>query len=485
MNWKLLIVTGLFLPLVGSAQPDSLWSRTYGGETNEECYSIIQLPDSGYVLAGYADNGWNYDDFWVVRTNADGDSLRSRHHGGEFNERCYSIIPTGENGFALGGYTQSFGAGGENFWLLLLNSNLSALGHQAYGAGGRDVCYSILQLEDGSLVMGGVLSRYWLPDAHFGIVKTNNQGDSLWIRTYDRETNDVCKTLIQCEDGGFILGGYSGVYGESCDIWLVKTNANGDSLWSRTFGGDSSEVCNSVIQTMDGGYALAGYTRSFGADKQDFYLVRTDENGELQWTRTYGGEEDDCCNSIILARDGGFILAGTTRSFGSGREDFWIVRTDVNGDSLWSCTYGGDGRDECHSVIQTVDGGFALAGFTHSFSYHGVGVVDFWLVKTGTDPVSVSDYGNHSSPQQFIFYPAYPNPFNSTAIAKYWVPYSSYISIKVFDLLGRHITTRFEGYQQTGLHSVRLNSNSLPSGIYLIRMDVSEQCMMSKIHLLR
>ena len=156
----------------------------------------------------------------------------------------------------------------------------------------------------------------------------------------------------------------------------------GTRAWSRTYGGASSDHAWSVIQTVDGGYALAGHTLSFGAGNQDFWLVKTASNGNMQWNQTYGGANNDYASSVVQTGDGGYALAGYTWSFGAGLADFWRVKTDSAGALQWSQTYGGASNDYAYSMVQTGDGGYALAGYTRSY---GAGDYDFWLVKTAAE----------------------------------------------------------------------------------------------------
>ena len=377
----IILVTLLGCAVSIHAQPDSLWSYTYGGEVREYCYSIIQTADGGFALAGWT---WSFGagnyDFWLVRTDANGDSLWSRSFGGRSVEWCNSIIGTADGGFALSGYTWSFGAGGYDFW-------------------------------------------------------------------------------------------------------LVRTDENGDSLWSRTFGGRDWDNCYALIQVADGGFALAGITNSFGAGGYDFWLVRTDENGDSLWSRTFGGGNDEwCCYSLIQTADGGFALAGRTGSFGAGEEDFWLVRTDENGDSLWSRTFGGDARDACCSLIQTADGGFALAGGTDSF---GVGFYDFWLVKTGPDPVSAPPEPFIPHPSSFILLEAFPNPFNAVINLEYNIPSASSLVISVSDLTGKEIARLTEGVSPAGHYRSSWNAGELPSGTYFLRMEDGTCNSVRAIQLLR
>lgn len=138
---------------------------------------------------------------------------------------------------------------------------------------------------------------------------------------------------------------------------------NGDEMFNRAYGGEDVEFCRSIIQTTNGGYALVGYTESFGAGEEDIWLVVTDEDGEPLWERTYGGESEDWCYGVIQLDNGGFLLAGSTESFTEGTRDFWLVFTDEDGVQESTRTYGGlSTRDSFRSIIQTSDGGYALIG---------------------------------------------------------------------------------------------------------------------------
>jgi hypothetical protein len=152
--------------------------------------------------------------------------------------------------------------------------------------------------------------------------------------------------------------------------------------WSKTYGGTNFDRANALVQTTDGGYALAGVTQSFGAGSSDSWLVKTDSAGNVLWNQTYGGTNSDGTNALVQTSDGGYALAGYTASFGAGGYDFWLVKTDSTGNTLWNKTYGGTGDDWAYALVQTSDGGYALAGYTASF---GAGGGDVWLVKTDVE----------------------------------------------------------------------------------------------------
>jgi hypothetical protein len=187
------------------------------------------------------------------------------------------------------------------------------------------------------------------------------------------------KSLIQTSDGGYAITGFTISFGAgSGDVYVVKLDANGNLQWTKTIGGPASEEGNSLIQTSDGGYAIAGYTRSFGAGEADVYVVKLDANGNLQWTKTIGGKNEDLGTSLIQTSDGGYAIAGSTTSFGAGDRDVYVVKLDANGNLQWTKTIGGKNEDLGTSLIQTSDGGYAIAGYTKSF---GRGWKDVYLVK--------------------------------------------------------------------------------------------------------
>ena len=469
MKRLFILIAAFTFVATAHAQPDSLWSRTFGGRNYDGCVSIIQTADGGYTLAGYTRSfgGGDYD-MWLVKTDADGDSLWSRTFGERSSDGCCTIIQTADGGYALAGYTESFGAGESDMWLVRTNADGDSLWSRTFGGESIDWCSSMIQTADGGYALAGVTESFDVGYGDMWLVRTDADGDSLWSRTFGGDTTDYCHSAIQTTDGGYALVGWTLSFGAGdYDMWLVKTDAEGDSLWSRTFGGRNHEKCFSIIQTVDGGYALAGWTSSFGAGIVDMWLVKTNADGDSIWSRTFGGEDFEMCNSIIQTEDGGYALAGYTRSFGAGDHDMWLVRTDEDGDSLWSRTFGGEEWDVCNSIIQTEDGGYAIAGYTPSF---GAGRWDMWLVKTGPDPVSVPNVEKPAFVEEFVLLPSYPNPFNSTTSISYQIPDASHVTLRIFDISGREVTTLINGTVKAGYHQTVWNANA-PSGIYICRME--------------
>ncbi|RPH94354.1 T9SS C-terminal target domain-containing protein [candidate division KSB1 bacterium] len=387
----LVILLALFFAAAAFAQPDSLWSNALGGSSGEACYTVLQAADGGYVLGGYTQTwgaGWN--DFWLVKTNANGDSLWSRTFGGGDNNKCEAMIQTDDGGLALIGSKELWenGAYNQDFWLIRTNANGDSLWSRTYGGPAHEWGFSLQPTSDHGFIMSGTTTIYGLPlQWDFALTKASASGDSAWSRRYGGPDEERSYHAFQTSDGGYLVSGYTKSFGQGqplySDGWVVKTNANGDSLWSRAYGGEYADEFTSACQTSDGGYILAGTTNSFGEGTPgylNYWLVRINSVGDTLWTKTYGGIGSDGCEALLMHSDGGFILVGTTSSYGSGNSDIWIVRTDAHGNLLWHRAFGGSDWDRGYAIAPTSDGGYIVGGETSSF-----GFVDMWLVKTGPD----------------------------------------------------------------------------------------------------
>lgn len=289
----------------------------------------------------------------------------SRTYGGAGGDDAHCVIQTADGGYALAGRTQSYGAG-DNFWLVKTDSSGNVQWNKTYGSGQAT---SVIQTTDGGYAVAG-WGDY---DGDGWLVKTDANGTMQWKRTYGGSYLDMTVKVIQKTDGSYALTGLTYSFGSgSPDAWLVKTDAGGIMQWNRTYGGGNYDVAETMVQTTDGGYALIGYTSSKGAGDYDAWLVKTYANGTMQWDRTYGGPTSDWGISVVQTVEGGYAIGGTTWSF-SG---FWLVKTDTYGKAQWNKTYGGDTE---YSMVQTRDGGYTLAGGpSHTDSGHA------WLVGTGS-----------------------------------------------------------------------------------------------------
>jgi hypothetical protein len=328
-----LMMVGMLLLVQGVAgqPPDTLWTRTYGGGNNDYCYSVQQTIDGGYVMAG-----WTY----------------------------------------------SSGAGGADVYLIKTNSLGNAVWTQTYGGSSSDYGYSVRQTSDGGYIIVGETSSYGAGSGDVYLIKTNAMGSQVWMHTYGGIYNDYGYSVEQTSDSGYIVVGYTFSFGSGgSDIFLIKTDANGNPLWNNTFGGNNDEQAFSVQPISSGGYIIAGDTRSSGAGAYDVYLIKTDSIGNSVWSHTYGGNQDDYGWSVQQTADGGYVITGTTFSYGAGASDVYLLKTDAVGNQIWQHSFGWGNSEEGFSVQQTSDSGYVIAGYS---GYLSINTSDVYLIKTDT-----------------------------------------------------------------------------------------------------
>jgi len=424
----------LTILLVSMSNAQQRWERTYGGTGGDGGESVQQTTDGGYIVAGGTLSFGNGIQVYLIKTNASGDTLWTRSYGGVNDDRGFSVQQTQDGGYVVAGDATSFG----NSWqvyLIKTDSSGDTLWTRTYGGAGDDRGYSVQQTQDGGYIVAGFTDSLVGGNVDVYLIKTNATGDTLWTRTYGGVGYDYGESVQQTQDGGYIVAGETNSFGNGVQVYLIKTNASGGTLWTRTYGGAWNEWGWSVQQTTDGGYIIAGYTTSFGAGNDDVYLIKTNASGDTLWTRTYGGTGYDDGRSVKQTTDGGYVVAGWTDSFGNGRQ-VYLIKTNAGGDTLWTRTFGGAGNDLGYSVQQTSDSGYIVAGTTTSFG-NGDQV---YLVKTdanGNVGVEESRQGDKETRGQGERLRATPNPFTSFAT----LPGHEGERFALYDVSGRLVGT--------------------------------------------
>ncbi|MFW9903145.1 MAG: hypothetical protein ACFFFH_02325 [Candidatus Thorarchaeota archaeon] len=358
------------------------WTATLGGTgASEILYAVIQTIDSGFAAVGqtrpYSDEDLIYEDIWLVKIDSSGYHEWNTTYGDESPLIATSLLQTSDGGFTIGG--SCF----HGLLLVKTDSNGQQEWNQTFIDPKWDqgvVGYSMIPTMDGGYAIVGEIDT---PEEGIDIwlIKTDTTGQQEWNKTFGGKSrvtlapdinivspnDDYAYSLIQTADKGYALAGrimYGGIgeFGES-DMLFLKINSSGQQEWNITLGGHNSDVCYSIIQTEDNGYVLAGSTDSYGAGGSDMWLVKIDKDGNPEWNTTFGGTGSEECYSLIRTADNGFALAGGTTSWTDDWSDIWLVKTDYNGQSQWNITIDIRDSEDCRSVIQTTDGGFALIGY--------------------------------------------------------------------------------------------------------------------------
>ena len=361
--------------------PQEAWNKTFGGTALDWGWSVQETSDGGLIIAGETVSfGYGGYDAWLIKTDSNGNESWNKTFGGSVKDGGRSVIQTNDDGFIIGGYVDSYGFPGHDVWLIKTDDNGIEEWSSIFGGILSDAAFSVQQTSDGGYIALGYVDSYGAGSHDIWLIKTDMYGNEEWNNTYGTSQWESGYSAHQTVDDGFIIIGTTESYGAGGqDAWLIKTDMYGNEQWNKTFGGKNNDWGSAVVITDDGGYLLTGDTRSYGSGGYDLWLVKTDDNGNEQWKRVYGdSSSDDTGYSIKKTSDGGYIITGTKTSFGSGLSDVWLIKVDDDGFIEWNFTFDGGIDDWAYSVDETSDGGYIITGLTNSY---GDGDYDLMLIK--------------------------------------------------------------------------------------------------------
>ena len=372
------------------------WNKTFGGKSSDGGYAVEQTLDGGYIIIG---DTMSFDvgggDVWLIKTDVYGNELWNKTFGGKRGDSGFSGKQTSDGGYIITGCTKSFGAGDFDIWLIKTDDKGNEIWNKTFGGPKWDQGYSVQQTKDEGYIITGCTESFSVGSYDVWLIKTDANGNMEWNKTFGGIDWDWGYCVQQTNDGGYIITGDTLSFGPGeCDAWLIKTDANGNMEWNKTFGGPKWDWGYCVQQTNDGGYIITGGTESFSVSY--VWLIKTDSLGNKEWDNTFGGSQpgrlatSGCC--VQQTNDEGYIITAWTYSYGAGDRDIWLIKTDSNGEEIWDMTFGGSKWDWAFgdTVQQTSDGGYIIAGGTQSF---GAGNGDVWLIKVEEPTILVDISG--------------------------------------------------------------------------------------------
>jgi hypothetical protein len=443
--------------------------HTYGGTSQDNGKSVIQTKNSNYVIAGSTGSfGTNNADVYLFKTDSLGNIIWSKIIGGSNLEGANDIIEANDSTYFLCGYTNSKGAGGYDGYLIRTDSAGNKTWETTVGGNDWDFLYSLTKTSDGNYAAVGETYSFGGGNNDGLLVKFNDT-DTLWTKWFGGANNEILRSVINTLDGGLMLLGETSSYGAGMrDVWLIKTNINGDTIWTKTFGGIKDDWGNAVIQTADSGFAIAGATYSFNNGDKDYYIIRTDKNGNMLWYQNYGLSGDDEAMDIVERQNGNLTFVGNTRSIGSGENEIHLVKVNSGGWFIDGPSFGSYNDDIASGLIQTNDASYAIIGSTENFS---MGMYDVFFIKTDslgyTNNFDVDTIHDPMSINNFIIqnkYIIYPNPVvsgNKINIIQNDKRFNTSDRIEIFDIYGRLLL------------NIKENQSiiNLPTGIYYAKSD--------------
>ncbi|WP_160137826.1 T9SS type A sorting domain-containing protein [Chryseobacterium sp. c4a] len=519
------VLAAFFFSGFSMAQAPAIqWQKSFGGTNADRSHTIIQTSDGGYMISG-ASNSNNGDvtgnhgnqDYWLLKLNSTGNLQWQKSLGGSGNDYASSVIQTADGGYVVAGTTDSNNGdvtgnkGLTDGWVLKLNSDAGVIyWKKTFGGTKYDVINQMVPTTDGGYIFvgnststtGDVTGNNGYVD--YWIVKINSDGNIQWKKSLGGTGDDRATSVVQTSDGGYAIAGYAenndgdvtGNHGGK-DYWIIRLNSDGGVIfWKKSFGGSHQDLPWSMVKTSDGGFIVAGHAFSNDGDVTenhdgtDFWVVKINEAGNIQWQKALGGSKLDQAFSIIQSTDGGYLVVGSTISndgqvvgyhpptnTGPGEAplsfDYWAVKLSATGNIKWQKCLGGSDTDEASSVIQTADGGYVILG--NSKSNNGDvtgnhGDYDIWVVKLASDNLATNEVEKDDK----IAINLFPNPAKDHVTLKLDY-YTSSMEATITDMLGKTVhQQKLEGL------NTKINTSRLEKGVYFLNVVGGNQKITKK-----
>ncbi len=436
------------------AQQNFEWGKTYGGSLHEAANAMVTTPDGGYVIVGVtmsSDGDFvgihdGFEDFCVMKVDSTGSLVWEKSLGGGSPDVADGIAQTLDGGFVVVGVTTSTDGdvtglhGLQDMWVVKLSEFGNIEWEECFGGNANDYAMAVTATNDsGCAIAGWTLSNRKSADAW--ILKLDQYGNLEWDKIFERSGNDVINSIVQTSDNGFALAGWTsqsvgeiieGYSHDTADFWVLKISNKGDLEWQKTFGGSGDDKAACIIQTYDGGYAIAGYSDSKDGDvfswkddtlnykDRNFWIIKLDTGGVLEWEKVLGGSKKDQANSMIQSIDGGFVIAGQTSSYDGDIKGFhpsqnlyydndaWIAKLDNYGNFLWQKAIGGSSDDKANVIIQDLNQGYTFAGSTSSYD----GDVTLHTIITGHTDIWIGNIQNNDTVNSMLIVHAIDSNFH-------------------------------------------------------------------------
>ncbi len=395
----------------------------YGSPEEDIAHSIYRYENNFYIVGTTCETDKSPSNYYVLQLFNNG-SKKSEFVFGEIHRDVGKDIIVNADGIYVFGKTWDGGFPNNDMVLSKLNFNGQREWKKYYGGHHNDLGHRFIQAKDGGFVMVGH-NRSVDDFGDVYVVKADKNGELIWENHFGEQFVDHGFDVVENEDGDFIVAGTIGgffnptssdYYNSNADIFIIKVNAAGEEIWTKTLGGEQHDWAKGIIAAPDGGYFICGSTQSEGAGSFDMFLIKIDEDGNQLWLKTFGGPEFEYGEQVKLSEDNNLFLLGTSASYSADyKTDHLLVKTDLDGNLIWSNNYGGTNSDYSSALVCTEDSGCVFTGWTLNGDFGGKDIVFIKILKDGTqDYLSLLPQINDSIEQIFV----YPNPARNRFIVK-------------------------------------------------------------------
>lgn len=455
------LFVSFLIPSLFAQTPDSLWYKTFGNVMDDMGFDALENEDGDYMVVGKTEVSNTNWDAWIAKLDNNGNLIWENAIGGVMDEQIVSVCPALYSGYVMTGYTSTDANGLSDIWILYVDENGDSVASVKYGGMTSDQGDCIRPTIDQGFILSAYTSVYLMGDQIY-LMKLDISLDTLWTKTFGGPMHDYGHWVEETSDYGYIIAGrtYTTQYLESGDAWVIKTDNNGDTVWTKKYGGDDEDIFFALVETDDG-YIFAGQTWSFGAGLIDMYVIRTDDNGNVIWAKTFGGTGADYAYNIFETEDGNYTVSGYSDSF-SGSQDVYLIKIDGDGNLIWEKYYGDHLDNEyMYGGTATSDGGYL---FTGRLDYYISAMDDIFVLKLGPEIQDINANIYKSTDHLTIS----PNPAKSQVHIS--TQYSAGIEhLTIYDLRGNKI---FGFIKRSGTQNKEfcLDVTDFLNGIYIVEV---------------
>ena len=356
------------------------WQVAFGGTSKDIAYDATAAENGSVIVVGDCRSyGKGRDDVLAVKLNRSGKMLWKKTFGKKRRDIAYAVTRTTDGNFVAVGETRSFSETGDtDVYVIKFDTKGNLIWEKTFGGKMKDFAKDVVPTGDGGVLIAGSSESFGDTYLDAYVLKVDKNGKEEWAKVLGGERDDIANSLALTSDGGFVIAGVTESYGNgSKDFYIVKFNSHAKQQWTKLFGEDNEDIAYGVVSTEDGACVVTGKTKSFGSKRSDIMVVKIARNGKLVWQRLFGYKEKEWANAITKTDDG-FMIVGTTNSFGHGKFDFYVMQLDKEGHSLWGPVYGGEDVDKAYGITRTSDGNYVVVGETKSY---GKGGFDYFMLQ--------------------------------------------------------------------------------------------------------